>query len=78
MSSQVPEDFLKNIADGVQKLINDMSSSPAPETTAYLRFLGSEIGYLKTSEMRKMLETLYMYCHVFIRVLPAQVRYTIS
>ncbi|XP_030615071.1 apolipoprotein B-100 [Archocentrus centrarchus] len=72
MKRQVPEDFLKAIADSVQKLMNEMSTSPAPEATAYLRLLGNEIGYLKTSEMRKMLEILYMYYHNFISVLPSQ------
>uniref|UniRef100_A0A3B5M0X4 Vitellogenin domain-containing protein n=1 Tax=Xiphophorus couchianus TaxID=32473 RepID=A0A3B5M0X4_9TELE len=45
----------------------------APEATVFLRLLGDEIGYMKTSEMRKMFETLFMYFHVFIRELPAQV-----
>lgn len=51
-----------------------MRFSPTPEATAYLRLLGDEIGYVKTSEMRQMFETLLMYYHIFIRVLPAQVR----
>lgn len=45
---------------------------------AYLRLLGNEIGYMKTSDMRKMVESLLMYYHVFIRILPAQVRSTVS
>uniref|UniRef100_A0A3B3UV28 Apolipoprotein B n=1 Tax=Poecilia latipinna TaxID=48699 RepID=A0A3B3UV28_9TELE len=48
--------------------------SAAPEATAFLRLLGDEIGYMKMSEMRKMFKTLFMYYHVFIRELPAQVR----
>uniref|UniRef100_A0A3B4FGW7 Apolipoprotein Ba n=1 Tax=Pundamilia nyererei TaxID=303518 RepID=A0A3B4FGW7_9CICH len=47
-----------HMADRIQKLVNDVSSSPAPEAAAYLRLLGNEIGYLKTGEMRKMFETL--------------------
>uniref|UniRef100_A0A3Q4GQ24 Vitellogenin domain-containing protein n=1 Tax=Neolamprologus brichardi TaxID=32507 RepID=A0A3Q4GQ24_NEOBR len=78
LCSQIPEDFLKDMADRIQRLVNDVSSSPAPEAAAYLRLLGNEIGYLKTGEMRKMFETLFMYYHVFIRVLPAQVRLSVS
>lgn len=78
LCSQIPEDFLKDMADRIQRLVNDVSSSPAPEAAAYLRLLGNEIGYLKTGEMRKMFETLFMYYHVFIRVLPAQVGYSVS
>uniref|UniRef100_A0A8C2XEB4 Apolipoprotein B n=1 Tax=Cyclopterus lumpus TaxID=8103 RepID=A0A8C2XEB4_CYCLU len=69
---QVPQDLLKDITKGVQKLMNDMRFSPAPEAIAYLRLLGAEIGYIKTSDMRKMAETLFMYYHVFMRVLPAK------
>lgn len=74
---QVPKDLLKDITTNVQKLMNDVRFSPAPEAIAYLRFLGAEIGYMKTSDMRKMSETLFMYYNVFIRVLPAKVRYAV-
>ncbi|XP_054909551.1 apolipoprotein B-100 [Poeciliopsis prolifica] len=69
---QVPEVHLKAIKDSFQRLLYDVRISAAPEATAFLRLLGDEIGYMKTSEMRKMFETLFMYYHVFIRVLPAQ------
>lgn len=74
MSLQVPQDLLKDITTNIQKLIDDVRMSPSPEAIAFLRLLGNEIGYIKTSEMRKMAETLFMYYHVFVRVLPAQVR----
>ncbi|KAF7201026.1 apolipoprotein B-100 isoform X2 [Nothobranchius furzeri] len=72
MRRQVPEDHLKTLRDAFQKLLNDVRFSPSPEATAYLRLLGEEIGYMKTSEMRKLLETFFMYHQVFFRVLPAQ------
>lgn len=75
---QVPQDLLNDITKSVQKLMDDIRFSPAPEAIAYLRLLGNEIGYMKTSEIRKMAETLFMYYHVFIRILPAQVRSTVS
>lgn len=73
ISLQVPQNLLKDITSSVQKLIEDVSLSQAPEAIAYLRLLGNEIGYMKTSEMRKMAETLSMYYHVFIRILPVKV-----
>ncbi|KAF6724379.1 Apolipoprotein B-100, partial [Oryzias melastigma] len=73
MKRQVTEDHLKAFRDIFQKLLQDVRLSEAPEATAYLRLLGEEIGYLKTSEMRKTLETLSMYQHILTRVLPAQV-----
>lgn len=67
---QATQDLLEDITNRAQKLMDDIRFSEAPEAIAYLRLLGNEIGYLKTSEMRKMAETLFMYYHVFIRTLP--------
>nr|XP_046268549.1 apolipoprotein B-100 isoform X3 [Scatophagus argus] len=78
MKRQVPQDLLKDITKSLQKLIDDVRFSQAPEAIAYLRLLGNEIGYVKTSEMRKMAETLFMYYHVFIRILPAQAFFAIT
>uniref|UniRef100_A0A3Q1B7C0 Vitellogenin domain-containing protein n=1 Tax=Amphiprion ocellaris TaxID=80972 RepID=A0A3Q1B7C0_AMPOC len=67
---QAPQDHLKAITESFQRLMNDLRFSPTPEATAYLRLLGNEIGYMKTTEMRKLAETLFMYFHIFIRILP--------
>ncbi|XP_078796799.1 apolipoprotein B-100 isoform X3 [Oryzias latipes] len=72
MKRQVTEDHLKAFKGIFQKLLQDVRLSEAPEATAYLRLLGEEIGYLKTSEMRNILEGFSLYYHIFIRVLPAQ------
>ncbi|XP_061600428.1 apolipoprotein B-100 [Cololabis saira] len=69
---QVEEDPLEAIRERFQKLVNDVRFSQAPEAMAYLRLLGNEIGYLKTSEMRKIFESIFMYYHIFFRILPAQ------
>ncbi|XP_070836043.1 apolipoprotein B-100 isoform X2 [Chaetodon trifascialis] len=78
MKRQVPHNLLKDITSSVQKLIEDVSLSQAPEAIAYLRLLGNEIGYMKTSEIRKMAETLSMYYHFFIRILPAKVFFALT
>ncbi|KAM4625194.1 apolipoprotein B-100 [Polymixia lowei] len=72
MKRQVPQDLLKDITDTVNRLVDDVRSSPAPEATAYLRLLGQEIGYMKTSEMRQMAESLFMFYHAFFKTLPAK------
>lgn len=64
---------MEDIKNSARQLMDHIRFSPAPEAIAYLRLLGNEIGYMKTSEMRKMAETLFMYYHVFFRILPAQV-----
>ncbi|XP_044022340.1 apolipoprotein B-100 isoform X2 [Siniperca chuatsi] len=78
MKRQVPQDLLKDITNSVQKLMDDVHFSPAPEAIAYLRLLGNEIGYIKTKEMRKMAETLSMYYHVYIRMLPIKVFFALT
>uniref|UniRef100_A0A672I0G0 Apolipoprotein Ba n=1 Tax=Salarias fasciatus TaxID=181472 RepID=A0A672I0G0_SALFA len=70
MKRQVPQNLLRDITNAFQKLMDDVRSSSSPEAIAYLRLLGKEIGYMKSAEMRKMLETFLMYQHVFMRVLP--------
>ncbi|CAJ1074177.1 apolipoprotein B-100 [Xyrichtys novacula] len=70
MKRQVPDDLLKGISSSFQKLMNDLRLSSKPEAIAYLRLLGDEIGYIRSGDMRKMTETLLMYYHLFIRVLP--------
>ncbi|XP_078030967.1 apolipoprotein B-100 isoform X4 [Epinephelus lanceolatus] len=70
MKREVPQDLMKDIANSVQKLMDEIRFSPTPEAIAYLRLLGAEIGYIKTSDLRNMAETLSMYYDVFIRVLP--------
>ncbi|KAG7510147.1 apolipoprotein B-100 [Solea senegalensis] len=64
---QVPQDLLKDLTNNIQKLVDDVRLSQAPEAIAYLRLLGNEIGYMKTSEMRKMVEQYYS---VFMKYLP--------
>ncbi|KAK2825862.1 hypothetical protein Q5P01_020076 [Channa striata] len=72
MKRQVPQDLLKGITNSFQKLMEGLNSSPVPEVTAYVHLLGSEIGYMKTSDMRKMAETLSIYYDT-IRMLPMKV-----
>ncbi|KAM7404104.1 hypothetical protein PAMA_004499 [Pampus argenteus] len=72
MKRQTPEDFLRDVKNHIQMLTKYIRSYPAPEATAYLRLLGNEIGYMKTSEIRKMADTLFMYFHIFMRILPGQ------
>uniref|UniRef100_A0A3Q1IGH9 Vitellogenin domain-containing protein n=1 Tax=Anabas testudineus TaxID=64144 RepID=A0A3Q1IGH9_ANATE len=73
----VPQDLLKDIPKLVQKLIDDLRISPSPEATAYLKLLGNEIGYLKISDIRRMIETLSLYYNTF-RGLPMKVFHTLT
>ncbi|XP_041668257.1 apolipoprotein B-100 [Cheilinus undulatus] len=73
MKRQIPDDLLKDIISVIKKLIDDLRSSPKPEAVAFLRLLGNEIGYVKPGDVRKMADALFMYFHVFVRILPFNV-----
>ncbi|XP_034715215.1 apolipoprotein B-100 isoform X3 [Etheostoma cragini] len=78
MKRQVPQDLLKDITNSIQKLMDDVHFSSAPEAIAYLRLLGAELGYIKTGDMKKMAETLSMYYNVFIKVLPVKAYFALT
>ncbi|XP_068195408.1 LOW QUALITY PROTEIN: apolipoprotein B-100 [Antennarius striatus] len=72
VKTQIPQDLLEDIRNHFQRIINHLSVYPAPEVTAYLRLFGNEMGYMKTSDIRKLTWTLFTYYHVFKRILPAK------
>ena len=72
--TQLPQDLLLDIKNSFSSLLNDIGSSPLPETTAYLSLLGREMGYVKSSEMQQMADTLYAYYQTFFKQLPAKVK----
>ncbi|KAG7265390.1 hypothetical protein CRUP_011096, partial [Coryphaenoides rupestris] len=66
------QDLLLDIKNSINSLLNDIGSSPPPEATAYLKLLGREMGYVKTSEMKQMADTLYTYYQTFFKELPVK------
>ncbi|KAK7904472.1 hypothetical protein WMY93_017079 [Mugilogobius chulae] len=70
MKRQVADDLVKGLSESFQKLMEDLRSSDSPEAVAYFELLGTEMGYMKTSQIRDVLQTVLMYQHVFLRVLP--------
>ncbi|XP_032355767.1 apolipoprotein B-100 [Etheostoma spectabile] len=78
MKRKVPQDLLKDFTNSIQKLMDDAHFSSAPEAIAYLRLLGAELGYIKTSDMKRMAETLSMYYNVFIKVLPVKAYFALT
>lgn len=72
-SLQVPQDLIKALMKSVQKLLTGLHLSQAPEIIAFLRLLGNEVGYMKASELRQIVQTLFMPYHEFIPPLTAQV-----
>ncbi|MBN3301215.1 APOB protein, partial [Amia calva] len=49
---ELPEDIMKELSRNFNKLVKDLKSQTSPEAVAYLRILGMELGYLKTSDVK--------------------------
>ncbi|XP_041105775.1 apolipoprotein B-100-like isoform X2 [Polyodon spathula] len=55
---EIPEDIIKEVTDNAKKLMKDLKSQNSPEATAYLRILGTELGYLKMSDFNTVAEMI--------------------
>uniref|UniRef100_A0A3P9J441 Apolipoprotein Bb, tandem duplicate 2 n=1 Tax=Oryzias latipes TaxID=8090 RepID=A0A3P9J441_ORYLA len=45
------ENLIKEIGQNIEKLLREMKAAESPEAMVYLRLLGNELGYLKSSEI---------------------------
>ncbi|XP_064809610.1 apolipoprotein B-100 isoform X1 [Oncorhynchus masou masou] len=70
---QVPQDLMRDIGQNFQKLVRELRSQDSPEAMAYLRILENEVGYIKSSEMEHMAQSLAMYSEVFFKIMPLKV-----
>ncbi|CAB1335350.1 unnamed protein product [Coregonus sp. 'balchen'] len=67
---QAPQDLMRDIGQNFRKLVKELHSQDSPEAMAYLRILENEVGYIKSSEMEHMAQTLAMYSEVFFKIMP--------
>merc|ERR1740131_500892 len=70
---QVPENIVREIVRNVNKLVKDIQAQEAPEATAYLKLFGDELGYIKGSELKSIVNTAAMYADTLIRIIPTKV-----
>ncbi|CAB1331056.1 unnamed protein product, partial [Coregonus sp. 'balchen'] len=63
-----PQDLVRDIGQNFQKLVSELHSQDSA-AMAYLRILGDEVGYIKSSEMEHMAPTLAMYSDVFFNIM---------
>lgn len=64
---------MSEITRNFNKLMKDLQSQDSPEAMAYLRIMGAELGYIKTSDLKFIAENAKMYTDIFMRILPAKV-----
>uniref|UniRef100_A0A3B1IGJ9 Apolipoprotein B n=1 Tax=Astyanax mexicanus TaxID=7994 RepID=A0A3B1IGJ9_ASTMX len=67
--NQIKENFGK-FGDALKNL---EENKDAPKAMAYLRFMGTELGYMKTSELNGMIENIIKYAELFFSTVPKEV-----
>uniref|UniRef100_A0A8P4GDW4 Vitellogenin domain-containing protein n=1 Tax=Dicentrarchus labrax TaxID=13489 RepID=A0A8P4GDW4_DICLA len=70
---KVPENLVREIVRNFNKLVKDLQSQESPEATAYLRIMGTELGYIKGNELKSIAYNAMMYADIFMRIIPTKV-----
>ncbi|XP_072545771.1 apolipoprotein B-100 [Salminus brasiliensis] len=66
--NQIKENFGK-FGEGLKYL---EEGKDAPKAMAYLRFMGTELGYMKTSELNGIIENIIKYSELFFSTMPKE------
>lgn len=70
---KVPDNLFREIDRNFNKLLRDLQNMDLPEATAYLRILGNELGYIKTSELESVTQNAKLYADIFLLTIPRTV-----
>ncbi|XP_036449677.1 apolipoprotein B-100 [Colossoma macropomum] len=76
LKREVSQNIFNQIKDNFDKLGKGLKyledSKDAPKAMAYLRFMGTELGYMKTSELNGIIENIITYSELFFHTLPVE------
>ncbi|XP_012691026.2 apolipoprotein B-100-like [Clupea harengus] len=67
---QVPENLVREIVRNFNKLAKNLRAQEAPESMAYLKIMGSELGYIKANELKDIAEQALMYTDILLMTMP--------
>lgn len=70
---QVPENIMREIIRNFNKLAKDLQAQESPEAMAYLRIMGTELGYIKGSELKGIAQYAAMYAEILLKDMPTKV-----
>lgn len=77
VSPQISQNILEQIKDNFEAFRQGLKSlkenKDAPKAMAYLQFMGTELGYMKTSELTGILENMMTYTNIFFSDILSQV-----
>ncbi|XP_037606933.1 apolipoprotein B-100-like [Sebastes umbrosus] len=66
-------DLVREIVRNFNKLVKDLQSQESPEAMAYLKIMGAELGYIKSTDMKFIADNAMMYAEIFMMIIPTQV-----
>ncbi|XP_065144413.2 apolipoprotein B-100 [Paramisgurnus dabryanus] len=70
MKRQVPQNIMKDIEEYFSEFKKSLEEiENAPTAMAYLRFMGKELGYLKSNELSRLVQNINLYEETFKSVL---------
>ncbi|XP_028253196.1 apolipoprotein B-100-like [Parambassis ranga] len=70
---KVPENLVREIVQNFNKLVKDLQGLESPEAMAYLRIMGAELGYIKSSDLDFVVNNAAMYADIFMKLIPKEV-----
>jgi len=73
MKKQVPENLVREIVRNFNKLAKDLQTQESPETMAYIRLMGTELGYIKPSDLKGMAQYATMFAETFLLTIPKEI-----
>ena len=70
---KVPENLVKEVVANFNKLVKELQAQESPEAMAYLRIMGTELGYIKASDLKGYAQYAAMYSDILMRLIPREV-----
>ncbi|XP_048841544.1 apolipoprotein B-100-like [Brienomyrus brachyistius] len=70
---QVPQNIVDQIERNFDKLLHELRTQQSPEAMAYLRIMGTELGYIKTSEIKGITQSVNMFVDKILRMFPKNI-----
>lgn len=64
---------MREVGHNLNKLMSELKTAESPEAMMYLRLLGNELGYLKTSEITDMAYSAAMMIDSMFKMFPTKV-----
>uniref|UniRef100_A0A8P4GC27 Vitellogenin domain-containing protein n=1 Tax=Dicentrarchus labrax TaxID=13489 RepID=A0A8P4GC27_DICLA len=72
MKRQASQNLMREIGRNLNKLVKELKTTQSPKAMVYLRFLGNELGYLRTNEITEMSYSAAMMIDNMFKLFPTE------